>query len=249
MPENLTIEPFFRGPVPLEEGEKKPFLSHLEELRWRILRSCLWLVLGTAAALRFSGRILDWFIQPVGALVFLTPAEPFLVHLKVAFIAGTVLVSPLVLREVWGFFRPALFPQEKRGVLLLIPASTALFLAGCWFGWWWLLPVGLDFLLGFGTDRFVPMLTLNGYVGFAGWLLVGSGIFFQTPIVVLSLARMGIVRPVSLLRQWRIAVLGILVLAAVLTPTPDVATQLLLAVPMAFLYMLSIGLAFLVVRR
>ncbi len=238
------------GPVLVEEEEGKlPFLVHLEELRWRLVRSILWTGLGMLVTFRFAREILAWFIRPVGTVVFLSPVEPFLAYLKVAFVGGIAVASPLIAWEMWGFFGPALFPRERRSIFLLVPVSVGLFFLGVWFCWRFLLPAGLKFLLSFASENLTPMLTVGSYVSFAGWLLIGCGLVFQTPIVVMALARLGIVSPRTLLRQWRIAVVVILVLAAVITPTPDVANQLLLAIPMGILYFLSVGLAFLVKKH
>lgn len=235
----------FPGPVLVEE--RHPFLEHLEDLRRRLLRSFLWVALGMLLPLRFSEKILAWLIQPVGQVVFLSPVEPFLVHLQVAFFGGIFLSFPFVAWEVWGFLKPALLPRERRAVLLLIPLSFALFLLGMLFCWVFLLPAGLRFLLQFSSETLVPMITVGHYVSFASWLILGCGLFFQMPMAILVLSRIGVVRPGQLLSQWRLATVMILLAAAILTPTPDVATQLLLAIPMGLLYLVSVGLSFLVV--
>ena len=233
--------------LPLDE--RRPFLEHLEELRRRFLRCFLWGGLGMAAAWRAAPEILEVLIRPVGQVVFLSPAEPFLVHLKAAFLGGLVLSCPLLAWEAWGFFRPAL-PSRGRGVVLaLLPLSAGLFLLGVWFGWQWLLPSALKLLLSFGGGIMQPMLTVNSYVGFACWLIAGCGLIFQVPLAVFILSAAGWVRPAALLRHWRFALVAILVTAAALTPTPDIFTQLLLAMPLFALYLLSTGLAFIVGAR
>ncbi len=245
---NPTSEPIGPVLVPNEPEGRVPFLEHLEELRLRLLRSLLWVTLAGLVSFRFSHRILDWFIRPVGHVVFMSPTEPFMIHLKVAFFGGILLASPLLAWEVWGFLGPALAPRERRTVFSLVPFSAGLFLFGAWFGWRVLLPVGLRFLMSFGSETLVPMITVGSYVGFAGWLVAACGLVFQMPIVMLFLASLGLVRPATLLRQWRVALIAILIFAAVLTPTPDIFNQLLLAVPMAVLYLVSIGLTFLVTK-
>ena len=224
-------------------------MEHLEELRRRLLRSFLWIGLGTAVSWRFADRFLAAVVRPVGQVVYLSPVEPFMVHLKAAFFGGIVLSFPLLALEAWGFLRPAMRPAERWSVLLFIPSSVLLFLAGIVFGWKILLPSALKILLAFGTGFMVPMLTVEHYLSFAGWLVLGCGLIFQVPWVILLLTRLGFVRPKMLIRQWRIAVIAILIAAAVLTPTPDVFTQLLLAAPLAALYFLSAGLSFLLARR
>lgn len=228
--------------------EKRPFLEHLEELRRRILRTFLWAILGTAVAFQFAARILSLLLKPVGPVVFLSPAEPFLLHLKVAFLGGIFLSAPLIAWEAWGFLRPALRLKEHRGIFFLVPVSVVLFFLGAWFGWRWLLPAALTFLLQFRSELLTPMLTAGNTIPFVWWLVLGTGVVFQTPVVVLVLTWVGILRPASLLRQWRVALIVILIFAAVITPTPDIATQLLLAAPMSVLYLGSIGLTFLVRR-
>ena len=225
--------------------DRQPFLVHLEELRRRLLRCFLWMGLGVAAAWRWAPQLLEILIRPVGPVVFLSPAEPFLVHLKVAFLGGLGVSFPLLAWEVWGFLRPALPHQGRWVVLALLPASAVLFFTGAWFGWALLLPAALKILLSFAGGM-TPMLTVGNTIGFAGWLIAGCGLIFQTPLIVFFLAVAGWVRPSTLLRQWRIAVVAILITAAVLTPTPDIFTQLLLAGPLAALYLASVLLAFLV---
>ena len=197
-----------------------------------------------AAAWRAAPRMLEILLRPVGQVVFLSPAEPFLVHLKVAFLAGLGLSFPLLAWEAWGFLRPALPSDGRRPALALLPASAALFLAGAGFGWAVLLPAALKILLSFGGGRMTPMLTVGSYIDFAGWMIAGCGLIFQVPLLVFGLAAAGLVRPAVLLRHWRPAVVAILAVSAVLTPTPDIFTQLLLAAPLAVLYLGSVVLAF-----
>ena len=245
--QHQSEESFFSGPI-LTADPERPFLEHLEELRRRILRCFLWIGLGTAVSLHYSHTIVNWLTQPAGKLVFLNPTEPLMVHLKAAFFGGLFLSMPLVTWEVWGFVAPALNSGERKPVLFLMPLSAALFLCGSWFGWFIVVPTSLKFLLSFSSDSLVPMLTVGSYVTFASWLVIGCGLIFQMPMVVAFLARWGILKPSTLLRQWRLAVVAIFIVAAILTPTPDVVNQTLLALPMIVLYIISVGVAFLVRR-
>ena len=235
--------------VARNDGDKRPFLEHLEELRRRLLRCFLWAGLGTVAGWRIAPRLLEILIHPVGQVVFLSPTEPFMVHLKVAFLAGVVLSFPLLAWETWKFFQPAFRSIATWPPFLVLPVSAALFSLGVWFGWKLLLPAALKILLSFGGGVMTPMITVGSYVSFASWLIAGCGLIFQIPLAVFLLAAAGLVRPAALLRHWRPAVLVILVVAAVITPTPDVFTQLLLAAPLAALYLGSVLLAFLVPKH
>lgn len=240
-----TTNPELEAPV-LPLNDRRPFLEHLEEMRRRLLRCFLWVALGMAVSWRFAPQMLEILIRPIGHVVYLSPVEPFLVHLKVALLGGLALSFPLLAREVWGFIKPAMPSGRPWPLLMIMPVSGALFLLGAWFGWALLLPAALKILLSFGAGFMSPMLTVGHYVSFAGWMIVGCGLIFQLPVAVFFLTAAGWVKPVSLVRQWRVALLGILVAAAALTPTPDVLTQLLLAGPLAGLYLFSVLLAFLV---
>jgi len=191
-------------------------------------------------------RLLAILIRPVGQVVYLSPVEPFLVNLTAAFLGGFGLSFPLLAWEAWSFVRPA-FPSGSRWPLLaLILLSAGLFFSGAWFGWRLLLPAALKILRSFGEGMMTPMITVGSYISFAGWLIIGCGFIFQVPLIILSLVAIGLVRPVTLLRHWRVAVVVILIAAAVITPTPDICNQLLLAAPLAALYLLSVILSFLV---
>lgn len=235
--------------LPAEQDRRRPLLEHLDEVRLRLLRALLWTAAGTAAAWGFAPRILDALIRPVGEVVFLSPVDPFLMHLRVALLGGVILSFPLLALETWGFFAQALTRRERRLSFGLLPLSAGLFLLGAVFGWKLLLPAALKILLGFGTSLLVPMLTVGHYVGFAGWLILGCGFLAQLPLGIMVLTWAGLLKPRTLLSQWRPALLGVLAVSAVLTPTPDVLTQLLVAVPLAGLYFLSVGISFWVSPR
>jgi sec-independent protein translocase protein TatC len=225
-----------------------PFTAHLEELRRRLLRSLGWVALGMAAAWVKSEALLTWLIEPVGQVVYLSPTEPFFLQLTTAFWAGGVLALPLLAWEAWGFLAPGLLARERRWMVFLIPAGFGLFLLGGWLSFRFLVPVALGFLLRFGVESMTPMIGAGHYFGFVVGLALAGGIMFQTPVVVLVLTRMGLVAPRTLLAQWRAAVIAILVACAVLTPTPDVVSQLILSLPMMGLYFLSVALSYVTCR-
>lgn len=237
-----------RGPVLVPEDPQRPFIDHLEEMRRRLLRCFLWIGLGTVIGWRWAGSLLALLIRPVGQVVYLSPVEPFRVRLQAAFFSGFILGFPFLAWEVWSFLKPALRRAERWPLLLLMAASSGLFFAGAWFGWKGLLPAALTILRGFGGEGMTPMITVGHYLSFAAWIVVGCGLIFQLPLGVLAATRAGWLRPATLVRQWRVAAVAILVAAAVLTPTPDIFTQLLLAIPLAALYGISVGLSFLVAR-
>jgi sec-independent protein translocase protein TatC len=232
--------------LPSSPDRKRPLLEHLEEIRRRLLRIFLWAGLGTAIVWHYAHSLLAWLIRPVGQVVFTRLTEPFLVHLKVAFLGGILLASPLIAWECWSFIRPAVKKTPARFALIFLALFSALlFLAGAWFGWIVLVPSALKVLLAFGADFMTPMIGIGDYLSFVSWLAIGCGLIFQTPLVILFLATAGVVRPATLLKHWRAAVVVILLIAAVLTPTPDVVSQLLMAAPLFVLYFFSVGIAIL----
>jgi sec-independent protein translocase protein TatC len=174
--------------------------------------------------------------------------EAFMIRMKISFVLGLMLAFPYVLFKVWSFVAPGLFSFERKRVYPFMMSSTTLFYAGVLFCYLILIPIVLGFLLGFGTEYLNPLLSVSSYFNFVARLCFVFGVVFQIPIVVLILSSLGLVTPRFLLRQWRYGVLVIFAGSAVLTP-PDAISMVFMAVPILLLYILSILVAFVVVRR
>ncbi len=215
------------------------FLDHLEELRKRIFWAALALVIGAIAGYFLSDWLTALLTRPVPRLVFLTPAEAFVVKLKVALIAGLFLAAPAVFYQFWRFVKPALLPRETRYVALAVIFSTLFFCLGVAFSYLVVLPVGLKFLLGFETAKLQPMLSIDRYITFISEFLLAFGLVFQIPVVIFFLTKLGIVTPRLLMKQQKVAIVIIFIVAGILTP-PDVISQLLMAGPLLVLYEISI---------
>ncbi len=224
-------------------------IEHLEELRVRLLIALVAFVAGTVVSWLFVDRILAALIAPVGRVVFLAPTEAFYVRLRVAALAGVFLSLPVVLFQVWRFISVGLTATERRYALSLLPASLLLFAGGGAFAFFAILPVGVRFLLSYQTPELVPMISINAYTSFATAFVLAFGLVFQLPVVVLLLARLGIVTPASLAAGRRYALMAIVVAAAVLTPGTDVFSQVLMAAPTYLLYEASIWIARLVAPK
>jgi len=218
-------------------------VEHLEELRTRLLISLAAFVVAMLFSFLFVEPILQLLIRPVGRVVFLAPTEAFFVRLRVAALSGAFLSLPLVLYQVWRFVGVGLTPTERRSTLSLLPFSLALFVGGAAFAFFAILPVGVRFLLGYQTESLVPMISVGAYTSFATAFVLAFGLVFQLPIVILFLARIGVVTPASLVAGRRYALLGIVVLSAFLTPGGDVFSQALMAIPTYLLYEASIWIA------
>lgn len=240
------------GPEEKDEkpsGPKEmPFLEHLEELRGVLLQS--FVAIGALAVVAWFAApgAVDLLTAPAGRLVFLGPAEAFTLRLKVALLLGFFIALPFILFKVWSFVAPGLFDREKKILAVVVLGSTILFFTGASFGFFVLVPIALKFLLGFATENLQPMISAGNYFGFLAKLILAFGIVFQLPLVVSILTWVGLVKPDWLLRNWRIALVAIAAVSAVLTP-PDVASQLLMALPVTGLYFGSAGLSVLIDRR
>lgn len=218
-------------------------IEHLEELRRRLLIALAAFAVAMVVSFVFAEWILAQLIAPVGRVVFLAPTEAFFVRLKMAALAGAFLSLPVVLYQLWRFVGVGLTRTERRYALSLLPFSVLLFAGGAAFAFFAILPVGVHFLLSYQTPQLTPMISIGAYTSFATAFVLAFGLVFQLPIVVLFLARVGIVTPAQLAAGRRYALLGIVVLSAVLTPGGDVISQALMALPTYLLYEISIWIA------
>ena len=225
-----------------EAGSEMHFTAHLGELRSRLIRSLIAVVLGFGLCYAFSQRLLEFLWRPMGReLVFIAPTEAFFAHLKVAFLAGLVLAWPYICYEVWSFVAPGLYESERRYTLPFVIGATAMFLLGGTFVYTLILPYGMAFLLGYGGAFLVPMISVGAYVSFSLRLFIAFGAMFELPLVIVLLSKIGLVTPQMLSKNRKYVIVLSFVVAAVLTP-PDVFTQMLMAVPLLALFEISIVL-------
>jgi sec-independent protein translocase protein TatC len=231
------------------------FLEHLEELRKRIIYSLIAVTVGFFACWNYHEFIFRYVQRPVmdalqrngmaEKLVYLNPTEPFNLYLKVAFLAGLFVTSPFVLYQVWLFISPGLYRNEKRYVLPFMFSTVFLFLGGGLFAYKMVYPAALNFLIDDGK-QFQPMITIGEYTDLFLTIMLGMGVIFEMPILVFFLSMMGIVSPAWMWRNVRYSILVIFIVAAILTPTTDILNMCLFAAPMVGLYLLSIGVAWIV---
>jgi sec-independent protein translocase protein TatC len=225
--------------VELEDREMT-LVEHLDELRTRLIYSLVSVAAGTCVAWSWTGEALDWLARPVGGLVFLAPTEAFFVRFKLALFAGFMLALPVVVFQAWAFTARALGERVRRSISFLIPTSYLLFLGGVLVAVLVVVPTATKFLVAYGTENVKPLLSAEEYVSFVGGLAVAFGAVFQLPLVLLLLERLGIVHREALARQRRVVYFLGFVAAAMMTPGPDVISQLALALPIAVLFELSL---------
>lgn len=229
------------------EDKKLTVIEHLEELRSRIIKSIIFIIIASIFSYAFVDSIFNFIVKPVGSLVFITPAEAFITNIKIAVFGGVCLSSPFVLYEIWRFLSTGLGEKEKRFALLFGLFSFFLFILGGFLGFFVIVPIGIRFLLSFSTDFVKPMISVAKYVSFVGGLTFVFALIFQLPLVILFLTKAGILTPQYLSKNRKYAIVIIFIVAAILTP-PDVISQCLMAIPLLVLYEVSIFLSKLVHR-
>jgi sec-independent protein translocase protein TatC len=231
-----------------------PFLEHLEELRWRILK-CLILVIITSSCLYYFWQEIFEFvlvfplrsISPKPQIIFTTPSEAFVASLKISFFGGVLVSFPYILFQIWAFVAPGLFKKEQRLGILWIILSSLFFITGIAFSGF-AIPQTIRFLTQFHPPSLSPFFTVTEYLGFIIKFALAFGLIFQMPVVSLILTRAGIITYKTLLKPWRYAIIIIFIVAAVITP-PDVVSLLMMAIPLFFLFYLSIGISYLAGRK
>jgi len=239
-----------------DAGAKMSFLEHLDELRKRLIYAVGSVGIGCAIAFIFITRIFDFIMAPMqhmlpgsNKLIYTAGAEPFMLYLKIGFIAGIFIASPLVLWQVWKFIAPGLYTHEKKFAIPFVVMSTVFFVAGGLFAHYVAFPWTWKFFISFSTEYMVFMPKVDEAFSLYTKMLLGFGVIFEMPTLVFFLARMGVVTAGFLLRYFKYAVLIIFIVAAVISPGTDMMSQLIMAVPMLALYMISVGVAALVGKR
>jgi sec-independent protein translocase protein TatC len=243
-------------PLPEEDdetsGARMSFLDHLDELRRRIVNSCIAIAVGIAATFYWIDRIFNFILAPTRAalppgvhLIYTQPGEAFSLYITVALIAGAIVASPFIMLQVWLFIAPGLYSNEKRLAIPFVLFTTLGFLAGAAFNHYISFPYLMIFFSSFNTPDLAFMPKLQDVFGLYSKMLIGMGLVFQMPAVVFFLAKMKLVTARFLVSNFKYALLIIFIAAAVITPSGDMMTQGIFAAPMLGLYLLSIAIAWL----
>ena len=229
---------------PTGSEKQMTIIDHIRELRKAVI-VCVLAVLIAFAVILFCGGdwLLSFMLEPLKDrgvdVVFTNISEYFLTEMKVALLAGIIVAFPVVILELWLYLRPALYPQEKKVVVLSFFSCLFLFLLGVAFAYFVVLSLAIDFFVTAGGDLATPMLTISNYVKFIYSFLLPFGLMFQLPLVCFVFAKIGILKADMMRKVRKYVIFVIFVVAAILTP-PDVISQLLLAIPMMILYEISV---------
>ncbi|MBN1920266.1 MAG: twin-arginine translocase subunit TatC [Anaerolineae bacterium] len=231
--------------------EERPLLEHITELRLRLLRIVVALIVGATISSFFTPRALEILTDPVGdiELLAISPTAPPIIFFKVALLLGLVLTLPYILYQIYAFVAPGLFAHERKFLLLSVPGIVVLFALGIAFTLLVLVPFSIPVLQGFLPNIVTHTYTLQDYLSFVTTLLLWMGLLFQTPLVMYTLARLNIIQPTNLKRLRKLIIFLAAVMAAIITPTTDPFTMLLVTGPFIVLYELGILLASLAMRQ
>jgi sec-independent protein translocase protein TatC len=227
-----------------DNGNALPVTAHLRELRKRLIICLIAAAAGFFTAYAFSEKIYSLLASPLlsampdgeNSMAFITVTEPFIVYLKVGLAGGVIIASPVILYQIWAFAAPGLYRGEKTAFLASVAASLVLFASGAAFAYFIVFPFAFKYLLGYANENLKPVISMGAYFSLALKLLIAFGVVFQLPLGMLVASRLGVADAKKFLLWWRYAIVAIFTAAAILTPTPDVFNQLLMAGPLIALY-------------
>lgn len=223
-------------------------VEHLNELRKRMIVSLVSLGISTVFSLPFSSSVLKILKLPAAGLIeklaFFSPQEAFLIYMRIAFFCGLVISMPVILYQLWAFVAPAIEGKIRRHAGIFILFCSIIFMMGCLFAYFILIPPALRFLLSFAKNDLEPVISASRYISFVISLILACGFVFQMPVLSLILTKLGIINAKFLRKKFKYAIVIIFVIAAAITPTPDAFNMLILALPMLFLYEISIWISF-----
>ncbi|HON10264.1 MAG TPA: twin-arginine translocase subunit TatC [Chitinispirillaceae bacterium] len=238
----------------MNSQREMPFLAHLEELRWRVIKIALSVLVFAIPGWIYWEKIFELVMlyplrlsSPTPKLIYTTPAESVVLSLKIALATGVIAAAPVIFFQIWHFVSPGLYGKEKKVVLPVVLASTILFIMGIMFSYL-TFPYVMRFLTMYAAEKLNPFFKAGDYFSFLLKISFSFGVIFELPVVSFVLARMGILSAKFLLRNFRYAIVLIFIVAAVLTP-PDVLSQTFMALPLMVLYLISVAVAGVAGRR
>ena len=235
-------------------NESMPFLDHLEELRWRLIKSIASVLIGAVISFYFIDQIIEFLVKPTDAvknsmdLQVLKVQGMFMIKWSIALFGGIIISIPVLTFQIWKFVAPGLYIDEKKYIIPLIIFTFLSFLCGLIFAYMIVIPFSLSFFTSVGFEGIQNNFSINYYFSFITWLMIGSGLIFELPVIVFILSVIGLLTPAFMRHYRRYAIVIILVLSAFITP-PDPVSLVLMSIPLLVLYEVSIGVSWLVNRK
>ena len=235
----------------MEDGKRQGILGHLRELRWRLIKSVIAVVITTTVAFVFRDQIAEILKIPAGdyEFIYIGMTEMIGTFMWMSLICGIIAAMPYLVYHLLMFVSPGLKPKERRAVYIILPWVALMFAGGVIFGYFILVPAATDFLLNFGSEVAASNVRFSNYVSVIARLLLGVGLVFELPVITSFLSRIGVISPQWLASKRKGAVIFAFIAAAIITPTPDPLNQTLVAAPLIALYEMSIWLSKLVYRK
>lgn len=219
---------------------EQPLRDHLQEFRKRLIICLVVVAIAALACYNYVDDIIALLSGPAGKLYFMNPSEVFFTYMEIALYAGILFTLPVLLYEVWAFVAPALWPEERRAVLVILPTAVILFYVGLVFAYYLVIPAAVTFFMGFATQTLQPLFSLESYLSFILALTLPFGFIFELPLIVVFLAKIGLVTGDFLKGKRKILIVIAFIFAAVVSPTTDIFTQTMIAVPLIVLYEISL---------
>lgn len=233
----------------LDEAREISLVGHLTELRHRIIIMVVAILVGACVCYYFVDELMALLVAPAGKLYYMRPTEAFFTYMKVALVGGVILASPVVLYQVWSFVAPALSQRERRLTNWILPTAIALFAGGIAFSYAFVLPAAVKFFIGFSTDELEPLFSFGQYVDFVISFIIPFGVIFETPLIITILGYFNLITSKFLKAKRKIFILMSFIIGAIISPTPDVFSQSMIALPMIILYESGIFIVGTVMRK
>lgn len=225
----------------MEEASSMSVVDHLSELRTRLVIAIVAIIVGTLGAYYYVEDILQILVAPAGKLYYTKPTEAFFTYMKISLVAGCIVSSPVWFYQIWAFIVPALSKGEKRVTFMVVPTAVVLFVVGVLFSYYLVLPMAIQFFIGFGTDELQPLFSIGQYIDFVIAFILPFGITFELPLILIALGVLGILSSDRLREYRKMFILLAFIIGAAISPTPDMLSQTMIAGPMILLYEISYG--------
>lgn len=225
----------------MEEASSMSIVDHLDELRMRLVVAIVAIIIGTLGAYYYVEDILQILVAPAGKLYYTKPTEAFFTYMKISLVAGCIISSPIWFYQLWAFIIPALSKGEKKVTFMVVPTAVILFVVGVLFSYYLVLPMAIQFFIGFGTDELQPLFSIGQYIDFVIAFILPFGITFELPLILIALGVIGILSSERLRQYRKMFILLAFIIGAAISPTPDMLSQTMIAGPMILLYEISYG--------
>lgn len=225
----------------MQEASSMSVVDHLSELRTRLVIAIVAIIIGTLGAYYYVEDILQILVAPAGKLYYTKPTEAFFTYMKISLVAGCIVSSPVWFYQIWAFIVPALSKGEKKVTFMVVPTAVVLFVVGVLFSYYLVLPMAIQFFIGFGTDELQPLFSIGQYIDFVNAFILPFGITFELPLILIALGVLGILSSDRLREYRKMFILLAFIIGAAISPTPDMLSQTMIAGPMILLYEISYG--------